>query len=63
MHVGIFLSLPMLVALDWRRAFLNAQANFDDKDPQALALGDVSDFSGKHVAAIGWCSAHAKKVS
>jgi hypothetical protein len=80
--------------------FLNAQAKLDDKDPQALALGYVSDsakadrgkypnhnieqrchtcqlysgkpadstascavFSSKHVAAIGWCSAHAKKVS
>jgi High potential iron-sulfur protein len=80
--------------------FLHAQAKLDDKDPQALALGYVSDsakadkskylnhdaeqrcrtcqlysgkptdssascpvFSGKHVAAIGWCSAHAKKVS
>jgi hypothetical protein len=71
----------------------------EDKDPQALALGYVSDslkadkkkypnhsneqrcntcqlfsgksadttaacpvFSGKQVAGIGWCSAHAKKV-
>jgi High potential iron-sulfur protein len=71
----------------------------EDKDPQAIALGYVSDsvkadkkkypshsneqrcntcqlfsgksadvtascavFSGKHVAGIGWCSAHAKKV-
>jgi hypothetical protein len=80
--------------------FLNAQAKLDEKDPQALALGYVSEsakadknkypnhnieqrchtcqlfsgkptdttascavFSGKHVAGIGWCSAHAKKAS
>jgi hypothetical protein len=58
-----FLLLPMFVALDWWRAFLNAQAKFDDKDPQALALFDISDFSGKHVAAIGTCGARAKKIS
>jgi hypothetical protein len=96
----IFFSTAIAGGIALTTNVVSAQAKLDDKDPQAVALGYVSDstkadkkkypnhsseqrcsgcqlfsgnatdataacavFSGKHVAAIGWCSAHAKKAA